>query len=82
LSEGKIKTDILPTVSPSMIAPGKRLDRLGVKKPKCFFALFKSFIGASLMGLGAIPEKSLFAADFQSFLFKFMPMLYRTRIFE
>jgi hypothetical protein len=22
-----------------------------------FFALFKSFIGASLMGLGAIPEK-------------------------
>jgi hypothetical protein len=27
-----------------MIAPGKTPDRLGGKKPKCFFALFKSFI--------------------------------------
>ena len=57
LSEEEIITDILPTVSPSMIAPGKTPDRLGGKKPKCFFALFKSFIGASLMGLEAIPEK-------------------------
>ncbi len=57
LSEEEFITDILPTVSPSMIAPGKTPDRLGGKKPKCFFALFKSFIGASLMGLEAIPEK-------------------------
>jgi hypothetical protein len=57
LSEEEFITDILPTVFPSMIAPGKTPDRLGGKKPKCFFALFKSFIGASLMGLEAIPEK-------------------------
>ena len=50
-------TDILPIVSPSMVAPGKTPDRLGGKKPKCFFALFKSFIGASLMGFESIPEK-------------------------
>ena len=57
LLEEDFITDILPIVSPSMIAPGKTPDRLGGKKPKCFFALFKSFIGASLMGLEAIPEK-------------------------
>ncbi len=57
LSEEEFVTDILPTVSPLMIAPGKTPDRPGGKKPKCFFALFKSFIGASLMGLEAIPEK-------------------------
>ena len=57
LSEGEFISDTLPTVSPSMIAPGKTPDRIGGKKPKCFFALFKSFIGASLMGLEAIPEK-------------------------
>jgi hypothetical protein len=50
-------TEIDPIVSPSMIAPGKTPDRLGGKKPKCFFALFKSFIGASLMGFESIPEK-------------------------
>ena len=57
LLEEDFITDILPIVSPSMIAPGKTPDRLGGKKPKCFFALFKSFIGASLMGSEAIPEK-------------------------
>jgi len=57
LSEEEFITDMLPTVSPSMIAPGKTPDRLGGKKPKCFFALFKSFIGASLMGFESIPEK-------------------------
>ena len=57
LLEDDFITDILPIVSPSMIAPGKTPDRLGGKKPKCFFALFKSFIGASLMGSEAIPEK-------------------------
>ena len=57
LLEEEFITDILPIVSPSMIAPGITPDRLGGKKPKCFFALFNSFIGASLMGLEAIPEK-------------------------
>jgi uncharacterized glyoxalase superfamily protein PhnB len=57
LSEEEFITDMLPTVCPSMIAPGITPDRLGGKKPKCFFALFNSFIGASLMGLEAIPEK-------------------------
>lgn len=47
----------LPTVLPSTIAPGKTPDRLGGRKPKCFFALFKSFIGTSLMGFESTPEK-------------------------
>jgi hypothetical protein len=57
LLEEEFITDMLPTVSPSMIAPSKTPDRIGGKKPKCFFALFKSFIGASLMGFESIPEK-------------------------
>jgi hypothetical protein len=57
LSEEELITDILPMVTPEMIAPGKTPDRPGGKKPKCFFALFKSFIGASLIGLGPIPDK-------------------------
>ena len=36
-------TEIDSIVSPSMIAPGKTPDRLGGKKPKCFFALFLFF---------------------------------------
>ncbi|MFH0727741.1 MAG: hypothetical protein V2B19_15540, partial [Pseudomonadota bacterium] len=57
LFEEDFITDQLPTVSPSMIAPGKTPDRLGGRKPKCFFALFKSFIGTSLMGFESTPEK-------------------------
>jgi len=57
LSEEELITDILPMVTPEMIAPGITPDRPGGRKPKCFFALFKSFIGASLMGSQAIPEK-------------------------
>ena len=44
-------------VSPESIAPGKAPFRLGGKKPKCFFALLKSFIGATIMGFPAEPEK-------------------------
>ena len=47
LLDEKFITEIDPVVSASMIAPGKTPDRLGGKKPKCFFALFKSFIGVS-----------------------------------
>lgn len=57
LHEEDFITDQLPSVSPSMIAPGKTPDRLGGRKPKCFFALFKSFIGTSLMGFESTPEK-------------------------
>ena len=57
LSEEELIIDILPIVTPEMIAPGITPDRPGGRKPKCFFALFKSFIGASLMGSQAIPEK-------------------------
>lgn len=45
------------TVLPSMIAPGITPVRMAGKKPKCFFALCKSFIGAPLMGHAAEPEK-------------------------
>jgi hypothetical protein len=57
LFEEDFVTDQLPTVSPSMIAPGKTPDRLGGRKPKCFFSLFKSFIGTALMGFESTPEK-------------------------
>jgi hypothetical protein len=39
---------------PALIGPGMVPERVGGKKPKCFFALVKSFIGASLMGF--VPE--------------------------
>ncbi|UJS19541.1 MAG: transposase [Candidatus Brocadia sp.] len=47
----------LSGVSPESIAPGKVPFRFGGKKPKCFFALLKSFIGATIMGFPAEPEK-------------------------
>ena len=43
-------------VSPESIAPGKAPFRLGGKKPKCFFALLKSFIGVMIMGFPSEPE--------------------------
>ena len=49
----KIKKHI---VSPQSIRPGKVPKRLGGKKPKDFFALFKSFTGACLMGFAPDPE--------------------------
>ena len=44
------------TVNPSSLAPGIVPNRLGGKKPKCFFALFKGFLGATLMGFPPEPE--------------------------
>ena len=44
------------TVNINAIAPGITPQRSGGKKPKCFFALFKSFIGVSLMGFAPEPE--------------------------
>jgi len=46
----------IPRVSPHCVAPGLIPHREGGRKPKCFFAMFKSFLGASLMGFAAEPE--------------------------
>ena len=47
----------IQTVNPSSLSPGTVPFRLGGKKPKCFFALFKAFIGASLMGFPSEPKE-------------------------
>ena len=44
-------------IQPSDVSPGVVPQRLAGRKPKCFFGLFKSFIGTSLMGFAAEPEK-------------------------
>ena len=46
----------IPVVLPRSISPGVVPSRAGGKKPKCFFALFKSFFGVSLMGHPPEPE--------------------------
>jgi len=38
------------------IAPGVAPARVGGRTPKCFFSMFKSFLGASLMGFAPEPE--------------------------
>ena len=53
----KIEIDDVPDISPASVAPGVVPSRLGGKKPKCFFAMLKSFIGASLMGFEPTPER-------------------------
>src|SRR3990172_5998642 len=54
----EVKIGEMPSsgVSPESIAPGKAPLRLGGKRPKCFFALLKSFLGATIMGFPAEPE--------------------------
>jgi hypothetical protein len=44
------------TVDPLSLSPGVVPRRLAGKQPKCFFALLKAFIGASLMGFAPEPE--------------------------
>jgi len=44
-------------VRPMDVAPGVVPSRMVGRKPKCFFGLLKSFVGTSLMGLPAEPEK-------------------------
>ena len=46
----------MPLVSPKSISPGVVPPKKAGKKPKCFFALFKSFIGVTLMGFPPEPE--------------------------
>ena len=44
-------------IEPESISPGVVPLREGGKKPKCFFALLKGFLGATLMGFAPEPEK-------------------------
>jgi hypothetical protein len=56
MHEMKAKRIKKSVVLPQSVAPGVVPKRLGGKKPKCFFALFKSFTGACLMGFAPEPE--------------------------
>lgn len=51
----QISTEV-PLVSPDSVSPGVVPPRKMGKKPKCFFALFKSFLGVTLMGFPPEPE--------------------------
>ncbi len=57
LYEQPIISGVEMIVRPTEIAPGITPKQMGGKPHKCFFALFKSFIGAPLMGLPAEPDK-------------------------
>lgn len=46
-----------PRTNPELLSPGVVPDRFAGRKPKCFFSLFKSFIGTSLMGFAPEPDK-------------------------
>jgi hypothetical protein len=54
--EQDLRPSIEQIVTPEQIGPGITPDRIGGKKPKCFFAMFKSFTGASIMGFAPEPE--------------------------
>ena len=56
LAQHEFEEAAVDIVSPDSIAPGKTPQRLGGKKPKCFFALFKSFLGANILGFASDPE--------------------------
>ncbi len=56
LYESEFRTPAVQTTNPHNIAPGIVPFRSDGRKPKCFFALFKGFIGASLMGFPPEPE--------------------------
>ena len=56
LHEMNPKQIAVPLASPQSVSPGVVPKRLGGKKPKCFFALFKSFTGVCLMGFAPEPE--------------------------
>jgi hypothetical protein len=57
LHQDKPLPSLPATVDPFSLAPGVVPFRIAGKKPKCFFALFKAFIGATLMGFAPEPEK-------------------------
>ena len=55
--QGQVVACKIPTVDPMDLAPGVVPPRLLGRKPKCFFSLLKSFMGATLMGFPAEPEQ-------------------------
>ena len=57
LYQGEQVEPLAQDVQPSDVAPGIVPQRLVGRKPKCFFGLLKSFIGTSLMGFPAEPER-------------------------
>jgi hypothetical protein len=57
LYQGNVVEFKAPEVDPLELAPGVVPPRLIGRKPKCFFGLLKSFIGAALMGFPAEPEQ-------------------------
>jgi hypothetical protein len=57
LYQGNIVEFKAPKADPLELAPGVVPLRLIGRKPKCFFGLLKSFIGAPLMGFPAEPEQ-------------------------
>ena len=57
LYQGVVVESKAPKVDPLSLAPGVVPVRLVGRKPKCFFALLKSFLGTTLMGYAAEPEE-------------------------
>ncbi len=56
LYQGSVVKPIPQKTLPDQVAPGVVPLRLAGRKPKCFFALFKAYVGASLMGYEAEPD--------------------------
>jgi hypothetical protein len=54
--EGHVVEPHVAPIDPMVLAPGVVAIRVAGRKPKCFFSLLKSFIGATLMGFPAEPE--------------------------
>lgn len=48
---------VAPTIHPELLEPGVVPFRIGGKKPKCFFALARAFVGVHLMGKSASAEE-------------------------
>ena len=61
--EGEVPESELSKIEPESVSPGVVPKLLGGKKPKCFFALLKSFLGATLMGFAPEPENVYLLLD-------------------
>jgi len=57
LYEGKYNQILNSFTDPKIISPNVVPDRFSGRKPKCFFAMLKSFLGTVLMGFPPEPEK-------------------------
>lgn len=56
LFEQKVEEIKTGSVDVNELVPGRVPERFAGRKPKCFFAMFKAFLGTSLMGLPPEPE--------------------------